>query len=431
MSTIKCIYCGSEDNLTVSDIIPYGLTNKKVTNGNVCSYHNQKINNDAESYVINELNYLRYHLGIVSRKQKKIIEYNATIEIGDKKFNERLSSKEDFFKKKIISTEVGSKKFVAGPIKFLKRFKNKYDIQEITLNNIFVNMTILNTGLLKSEQMFRMVAKISYEWYCKINNINLNYKVYQNIIDYITNGIKPNYNIVEIVVNESLYKQLNGAIFLGNHALSTTYKSDGEVYVLYSFFGLIIYKVKLCSNYPIRLLNDRRTDFYCITLDGTEMTLQTPKLLVTPDIMSKDANTALKLLDKHIADNIKLLVTTHIITIRNLKRPVEKIEKILSEIKPDYTNDEITFELIEIREEMELSALFILGQLGKHFEDYDFNKSFNGNLKKILSTDEFFHLNQELLLNQLVESCRNGQLVKDIQKGLHLFNSISGKALRD
>lgn len=51
----KCIYCGTEDNLSESDIIPDALTNARILNGNVCkTEHNNKFSDMFEYKVISE-----------------------------------------------------------------------------------------------------------------------------------------------------------------------------------------------------------------------------------------------------------------------------------------------------------------------------------------------------------------------------------------
>ncbi|SDN33895.1 hypothetical protein SAMN04487897_102560 [Paenibacillus sp. yr247] len=420
MGNTKCIYCGKEDNLTKSDIIPSGLTNKKILNGNVCSFHNQKINIDAESYVINELNFLRNILGINTRIGNPIV-FDAVIEIDDKSFPAKISTKEQFYKKNIISAKFNGIKHILGPMEKLKKMKfKKGTITEIDNNQIFMNATILKTDLFKSEQMLRMVAKIAFEWYCKENNINDMITSFKQTIDYIVNGIKPNFNVVEIVTDLNLYIQLKESLFLGSHSFSITYQRDGEVYVLYSFFGLVIYKVIITKMHPVFLLKDTRTNFYSLSLDGNVQIINTPTL-ITPYIHSKDASLALKLINALLSENLQILLTTQLITIKSLEVHVINIEKTISKFDPNSSCDDIYFELVGIKEDREITVLFILEQLGKHSDFYNEQRNFNENLKKILNTDEFIKIDSNQLYKQLDESHQKGELIQLVKKGISVY----------
>lgn len=49
---VKCIYCGTTEDLSESDIIPDALTNAKITNRNVCrKNHNNEFSDMFEAEV--------------------------------------------------------------------------------------------------------------------------------------------------------------------------------------------------------------------------------------------------------------------------------------------------------------------------------------------------------------------------------------------
>jgi hypothetical protein len=64
-----CIYCGTTDNLSDSDIIPDALTNAKIINPNVCRIaHNSKFSDYFESKVIEKLATITNLLDVKSSK---------------------------------------------------------------------------------------------------------------------------------------------------------------------------------------------------------------------------------------------------------------------------------------------------------------------------------------------------------------------------
>lgn len=81
----KCIYCGKEDDLSESDIIPDALTNSGIYNQNVyrTEYNNNKFSDMFESKVIDALSFITNKLNIKSSKSKgyapiEIIHNNGT-----------------------------------------------------------------------------------------------------------------------------------------------------------------------------------------------------------------------------------------------------------------------------------------------------------------------------------------------------------------
>ena len=79
---MECIYCGTSEDLSESDIIPDALTNARIINRNVCRVaHNNRFSDLFESKVISDLGFITNELDIKSSKGKKYASYAATIKI--------------------------------------------------------------------------------------------------------------------------------------------------------------------------------------------------------------------------------------------------------------------------------------------------------------------------------------------------------------
>jgi hypothetical protein len=65
--------------------------------------------------------------------------------------------------------------------------------------------------------MYRMMAKIVFEWYCLQNDIRGKVEALEPIIKFITNGIGD--DIVTIVGNEELISTIKDTTNFGSHTL--------------------------------------------------------------------------------------------------------------------------------------------------------------------------------------------------------------------
>lgn len=114
-----CIYCGTTDNLSDSDIIPDALTNAKIINPNVCRIaHNSKFSDYFESKVIEKLATITNLLDVKSSKGKQYARYPMIFTIGNEEYFTKIASDTEVFQK--INTSLDGKTKI-GPIdKILK-----------------------------------------------------------------------------------------------------------------------------------------------------------------------------------------------------------------------------------------------------------------------------------------------------------------------
>ena len=81
---MKCIYCNAENHLTSSDIITYAITGAKLTKTFVCKEHNGFTNDMYEKKFVDDMNFFRNSLGLLTRDGNSI-QYTADVSINGKK----------------------------------------------------------------------------------------------------------------------------------------------------------------------------------------------------------------------------------------------------------------------------------------------------------------------------------------------------------
>lgn len=244
----QCIYCGVSEDLSKSDVIPDALTNAKIINPNVCRVkHNNEFSDLFEDDVIKKLAVVTNNLNIKSSKSKNYALYSAQIKIEGKEYNTKIASETELFRNKKMRSIDG--KHLIGPIEDINKIKDASEksITQIDINQLEIEETVnLNLSVYFSESMYRMVAKIAFEWYCLHNNIDSKIDTFHPIIQFITQGIGE--DIVTIVSNEEFYKEVENTTEFGSHTLLSYVAKDNSVNILVSFFGIAIYNIKVCES---------------------------------------------------------------------------------------------------------------------------------------------------------------------------------------
>lgn len=244
----QCIYCGVANDLSKSDIIPDALTNAKIINPNVCRIeHNNKFSDLFEDEVIRKLALITNELDIKSSKSKKYATYPTQINVNGTEYSTKISSETELFRNKKMRSVDG--KYLFGPIEEIKKIKDANDknITQIDVNQIEIEKKVnIDLSVFFSDSMYRLMAKIAFEWYCLQNDISGKVKAFEPIIQFITNGIGE--NMVTIVGNVELYSRLKELTNFGSHTLLSYVAKDNSVNVLVSLFGIAIYNIKICDS---------------------------------------------------------------------------------------------------------------------------------------------------------------------------------------
>lgn len=264
---MKCIYCGSSEDLSKSDIIPDALTNGKIINPCVCRVnHNNKFSDLFEDDVIKAFAVITNELDVKSSKGNKYAPYDALIEIAGNQYKTKVSYGTDAFSgQRIMKSKDG--KSLIGPLEEIKKIKgaNEADIKIIDVNEEVVEQSIaLDLSIFFSESIYRLACKIAYEWFCLRNKIEDRYDQFDEIVNYITEGDECN-NTVKIVADAEVYSFFNNLAGFGSHVLLSYEDTDGYIHVIVNLFGIVMYDVVLCKNNE---LCRSKALFQMITLDS-------------------------------------------------------------------------------------------------------------------------------------------------------------------
>ena len=199
------------------------------------------------AFITNELN-------IKSSKSSNYPIYSSTITIEGCEYEaKKVIANNDFIKnKKVLWNKEHTQAFGdIETIKAIARSKgmNESEVKEVNINEIEIMQGInLNLDVFFSEEMYRLVAKIAFEWYCAQNKVQHKYEGFHEIINYIVEGIGE--NIVSIVDDIDINDKFNEYCNYGSHCLLGYETKDGEVNVFVDMFGLIVYNVKVCEHIP-------------------------------------------------------------------------------------------------------------------------------------------------------------------------------------
>lgn len=253
--TYKCIYCGKDDDLSESDIIPDALTNARILNKNVCRVeHNNKFSDMFESKVIEALSFITNELDIKSSKGKNYAPYEAVINIEGTDYNLKLHGDNEIFNGRVLKS-VDNTQMISSYDKAVKIVKDESKVKSLDINTIEIKKKVrINNEIFFDSSMYRMLSKIAFEWYCVKNNISGYYSEFSNIVEFITtgNGTNP----VSIIQEEELYKMVDHLGNLGSHILFAFEKENGEIDVIISLFGLLMYRIIVTKNKPKKCVNN-------------------------------------------------------------------------------------------------------------------------------------------------------------------------------
>lgn len=246
---VACIYCGIKEDLSESDIIPDALTNARITNKNVCkTEHNNKFSDMFESKVIKELAFITNELDVKSKKGKNYASYPAKVEIAGVEYEVLKTSDKSIFDGRVLKS-VDKKYMMSSQDKLKKIVKNPEEVEFLDVNSLTIEQRIsINLETYFCEEMFRMVSKVAFEWYCAKNGVSGYHQEFENIVSYITTG--QGKNPVTILQNEEIYYYLEKNVDLGSHCLFAFVDDKCKVNVVFSLFGIAMYRVIVADVIP-------------------------------------------------------------------------------------------------------------------------------------------------------------------------------------
>ncbi len=245
----KCIYCGTEADLSESDIIPDALTNARILNKNVCRIaHNNRFSDLFESHVISALSFITNELDVKSHKSKQYAAYDAKVTIEGDSYITSWRSDKALFDGRVLKS-LDKKHMISSYEKMVGIAKDPTLVQPLDVNQLVIEKNVtINTSIYFDIPMYRMIAKIAYEWYCAKNNVIGNHSEFEKIVSYITDGAGD--CPVSIIQTDKLYEMLSNQFNLGSHVLFAYETESGQIEVVVFLFGILLYRVVVASTKP-------------------------------------------------------------------------------------------------------------------------------------------------------------------------------------
>lgn len=415
----ECIYCGSSKDITVSDIIPYALTNAKCTCSYVCKTHNSITNDAFESKMVERYAFLRNRLGFNTRYGGQNIKVLADYYINDNFIGKiKYTDTEYLLEKQLVKSQDG-KNIYGNKKRLANVFKKDINTIEDFDAKIGYTVNIDLYELFASRESQRLVAKIAYEWYCKENDINGVDDRFMNIINFIINN--DGEDIVELVDDSNiLQKVLNNSFREGSHILFS-YMYGKKICVIISLFNIICYKIILCSNND-KIQNEksiRKVSSY--NLDGTITQLELAMILnnridpISSDVTDSVFENQLIIYQERLID----LMNSMIITYGKMKNILDSLTK------QNYLEQGIEFfqNLLVYQKNDEIVGCLFLCELSQF--NYDYEDSFNNNIIKMLNANAEYeiYINNAVELKKLIDFDYD-ILIGKLKKGAEAFALI-------
>lgn len=395
---MKCIYCNCENDLTVSDIIPYAMTGAKVKKSFVCKTHNGFTNDNYEKKMISEFAFFRNRLGLTERDGDPV-RYNAELNIGEYKFdNVSISDHTSILgssKRRFKTVDKnGNKVLVANREALLKQKGFTADkIKDVSSTDVSIVARSNLQSLFVSSNTLHVIAKIAYEWHCYINDIESYDKdKYQEIVSYILDPDSDN-NIVEIVLDSLIWDLMDHSSRTGSHMLFEYCDLEGNTYVVLGFWDVLIYRIKISSKFTectkcIDGINAYNIYFYHV--DGTKsgaIYLSENKL----ELLSEKCSAALDVLCNEIKIRLSKIGERDL-TREYIKNQIENMKPLLQR----YEDKNCTLaHLLDYEHEDRIIPVYIVEQLYLNQDSYDASKTFTQNMQRILMCEDKFIFTKE------------------------------------
>ena len=424
---MKCIYCNNESDLTVSDIIPYALTGAKLKKRFVCNEHNGFTNDNYENQMIKQLDVFRNRLGLTERDGDPV-RYKGELSIGEYTFpNISISDHASIMNnsKRVFRTtdENGKKILVGDRIKLLK-IKGATDdkIKDIPASDFSVVSHTNIQNLFISSATLHAITKIAYEWHCYINDIeSFDSQKYSDIVSYVLNPESEEHP-VELVIDAMTWALMDNFSRTGSNMLFEYCDIDGNTYVIFGFWGVIIYKVKICKNENMQFIDANIYNSYFYHVDGTDSGAMFG-IYGKPQILSDKCEQALSSLCGEIKSRLSKLGERDI-----TKEYILKHIKIIEELLPKYKSGNYSIaQLLDFEHKDRVLPIYIIEQLSCNCKNYDASETFTQNMQRLLDCKEKFIFTEDRLkeaLQRYFDMDKNGTFIDMIEDAITFFHSI-------
>ena len=296
------------------------------------------------------------------------------------------------------------------------------------MSDVVVHKTVGSNDFIGFHAIHSM-AKMAYEWYCYINNIEEYKEEYQEIVDYILG--KTEQEVVDIIINGNYYWAIDHLSEIGTNSFFQYDDLDGYRYVVVDFWKTIAYRIRICKS-PNECLEKVRVlpfTLYLYHIDGNK-TQQVLKLLlletnkqayfetIRPQNITAD-------IWRIFARRIEQIMSTMVLSIHILKREVKNLSDKLN--KYDAGKIDVTA-LLGFEENNIVTTIDVLSQLYLNKDKYDMTKTFNQNLPIVLNlhSDTIGRTQEDKkkFIQLLVDKDKDNELSEYIWNGINFFDEI-------
>ena len=429
---MKCIYCNNESDLSVSDIIPAALTGAKLRKRFVCRYHNGFINDYYERKMISKLDFYRNLIGLTERDGYPV-RFKARVEVDGYVVEEKTISDIASIldpKNPFRTEDESGHTVIIGETEQLLRIKGatKERIQPIDMGKVEVSRVDDLRELLISKEVLHAIAKIGYEWHCNRHGIeSYDQGKYKDIVEYILTQESES-PLVELVISQFAYVLLDSHARTGSNMAFEYDDEDGFTYVIFSLFGVLMYKVRICCHGKAVLstTNKNFADFYHVdgSIEGVEfvtMGLNT--------ITSEEPTVGLSRLCMDIKQRFSKLGERDL-SRAYIKNNIEKIKQLL----PDYKKGKLTLtQLLDFESQDRVIPVYIIEWLYTHRSEYDANDTFRNNMFRIFQTNDRHVFTKEMkteVIDRYIDLDQKNQFAEMLDEAIAFFENGCGGKLR-
>lgn len=275
------------------------------------------------------MDFFRNQLGLTTRDGKPI-QYKADLSIaGTEIHNVKLSNRESLYASKdvVAGIDIDGNKILMALMERLEKI-SKGKAASVNMSDVVVHKTVGSNDFIGYHAIHSM-AKMAYEWYCYINNIEEYKEEHQEIVDYILG--KTEQEVVDIIINGNYYWAIDHLSEIGTNSFFQYDDLDGYRYVVIDFWKTIAYRIRICKS-PNDCLKKVRTlpvILYLYHIDGSKtqqvfgvVLLETNKQAYFETIRPQNITADIW---RIFASRIGKIMSTMVLSIHILKREVKNL----------------------------------------------------------------------------------------------------------
>ena len=228
--------------------------------------------------------------------------------------------------------------------------------------------------------------------------------------------------IVELVVSKYAYLVLDSQARTGSNMVFEYDDDDGFTYVVFSLFGVVIYKVCICSHGKSDLDRVNRNCAYFYHTDGSSETVEF--VTVGPNTMaSEKPEVGLSRLCMDIKQRFSKLGERDL-SRSYIQNNIERIKQLL----PGYKKGKVTLaQLLDFESQDRVIPVDIIELLNLHQSEYDTNDTFRNNMVRILQTNDRYVFTKDMkteVIKRYVELDRCGQFAAMLDAAIDFFDRV-------